>query len=149
MSRSDAITIAADIDEARRASLWLETACGQLGVPRAQVDRLALCLEEVLANVIAHGGLGAHSEPVRVQLEVEPVEAGGHEAKVTVSDAGTAFDPLSAALAAAPRTLHEALPRGMGLGIIRKCASSLDYRRQGGHNHLTFGARWSEDEDRA
>jgi anti-sigma regulatory factor (Ser/Thr protein kinase) len=144
VSRSDAITIGADAREARRASIWLETACRQLGVPQPQVDQLALCLEEVLANIIAHGGEAALSEPVQVQLEVEPRVEGAYGAKVTVSDAGEAFDPLAAPLAASPRTLEQARSGGMGLGIIRQC-SSLDYRREAGRNHLTFGTRWSED----
>ena len=148
MPRPEAITIGADAQGARRASIWLESACGQQGVPRPQVDRLALCLEEALANVIAHGGELAHSEPVRVQLEIEPCEDGGYGAKVTVSDAGSAFDPLTAPMAAVPRNLDEALPRGMGLGIIRQCTWSLAYRRQGGFNHLTFGTRWSEEPTR-
>jgi serine/threonine-protein kinase RsbW len=141
MSRPHAITIGADSQEARRASQWLESTCRDLAVPREEIDRLALCLEEVLANIISHGGEAARSEPVRVQLEVEPQD-GDCAARVTVSDAGTAFDPLSAPMAPAPRTLSEALPRGMGLGIIRQC--SLGYQRQGGRNHLTFGATWKE-----
>jgi serine/threonine-protein kinase RsbW len=145
MSRPHSITIGADSHEARRASHWLESTCRELAVPQEQVDRLALCLEEVLANIITHGGEAARSEPVRVQLEVEPHE-GDCAARVTVSDAGEAFDPLSAPMTPAPRTLEEALPRGMGLGIIRQC--SLGYRRQGGRNHLTFGASWKESAHR-
>jgi serine/threonine-protein kinase RsbW len=145
MSRPEAITIGADAKGARRASIWLESACGQQGVPRPQVDRLTLCLEEALANIIAHGGELARAEPVVVQLEVEPCADGGFGATVTVSDAGQAFDPLTAPIAAVARSLDEALPRGMGLGIIRQCSWSLGYRRQGGLNHLTFGTRWSEE----
>ena len=139
----EVIAIGADAQGARRASSWLETACRDLGVPDAQVFRLALCLDEALANIIAHGGETARAEQVRVRLEVEPGTAGGHEARVTVSDAGRAFDPLSAPMAPPPKSLDQALPRGMGLGIIRQC--SLGYRREGGFNHLTFGTRWSED----
>lgn len=146
MSRPHAITIGTETLEARRASQWLETSCRQLGVPQAHLDRLALCLEEVLANIISHGGEAARSEPVRVQLEVEDRAAEGRAARVTVSDAGTAFDPLSGPMAMAPRSLDEALPRGMGLGIIRQCA--LEYRRAGGFNHLSFGTRWAEEPNR-
>jgi anti-sigma regulatory factor (Ser/Thr protein kinase) len=143
------ITIGADGHEARRASEWLEAVCRQRGVPQPELDRLALCLEEVLANIIAHGGETARSEPIRVRLEVEPHVEGGNAARVTVSDAGQAFDPLSAPVAGPPRSLDEATPSGMGLRMIRQCSASLDYRREAGRNHLTFGTRWSGDSIRS
>ena len=144
----DEITIGADPREARRASEWLESACRQSGVPQVEVDRLMLCLEEVVSNIIDHGGQTARSGPVRVQFAVEPLH-GGNTAQVTVSDAGKPFDPVSAPIEKLPATLDEALPRGRGLLLIRQCCSSLHYRREGGQNHLTFGTRWSADSNRA
>jgi len=143
LSGPDEIMIGADALEARRASEWLEAACRRGGVPRTEFERLALCLEEVLANIIQHGGETALSEPIRVAFEVAPVE-GDNAARVTVWDAGKAFDPSSAPEARAPTTLEEALPHGMGLGLIRQCSSSLHYRREAGRNQLTFGTRWSQ-----
>ena len=142
LSRLDQLTIGADAQEARRASEWLDTTCRQHGVPQAEVDRLALCLDEALANIIDHGGKTALSEPVRVQLEVGPHES-GDMARVTVSDAGMAFDPLTAPTGGPASTLDEAVPGGRGLGIIRHCSFSLDYRREDGRNHLTFGTLWT------
>jgi len=135
------IAIAADAHGARHASEWLEAMCRQHGVPQAECDRLAICLEEVLMNIIDHGGPTALSEPVRLQFQVE----GNQAARLTVSDAGEAFDPLSWSLATAPRTLDEARPDGMGLRMIRQCSHALDYRREAGRNHLTFGTHWSTD----
>ena len=134
------LAIAADSHETRRARDWLATACRQRSVPKMEVERLALILEEVLANIVAHGGETARSEPIRVQLEVE----GGNAALVTVSDAGKAFDPLNATLQSVPLTLEDATPGGMGLRMIRQC-TPLQYRREAGRNHLTFGTRWSPD----
>jgi anti-sigma regulatory factor (Ser/Thr protein kinase) len=78
-----------------------------------------------------------------VAFEVAPLE-GDNAARVTVSDSGKAFDPSSAPEAKTPTTLEEALPHGMGLGLIRQCSSSLHYRREAGRNQLTFGTRWSQ-----
>jgi len=135
------LDIGADGAEARRAAEWLEAACRQRNVPRAPVDRLALCLHEVLANVIAHGGGQARVAPIRLLLEVG-LDSGGGQVSVTVSDAGAAFDPLSVPLKTLPTTLGEASSGGLGLVMIRRCADWLDYRHEGGCNHLTFGARW-------
>ena len=96
-------------------------------------------------NIIDHGGTAARSQPIRLQFHVEPNVEGEKAAKVTVSDAGEAFDPLSGSLANAPKTLDEALPRWMGLRMIRQCSHALNYRREAGRNHLTFGTHWSKD----
>ena len=137
----DELTISASGAEVRRASEWLVTTCRQRNVPEAQVERLVLCLHEVLANVITHGGGMALSAPIRLMLEVGPDQDCG-KVSVTVSDAGMAFDPLSVPQKILPKALAEASPGGLGLVMIRRCSDSLHYRHEDGHNHLTFGARW-------
>jgi anti-sigma regulatory factor (Ser/Thr protein kinase) len=141
----DELTIGANGAEARRASEWLDTACRQRNVPEAQVERLALCLHEALANVITHGGGTALAAPIRLLLEVrleQDLEQNCGKASVTVSDAGIAFNPLLVSKRILPNTLSEASEGGLGLVMIRRCSDWLDYRHEEGRNHLTFGARW-------
>lgn len=139
--RIDELTIGADGAEVRRASEWLDTTCRQCDVPQALVGRLVICLNEVLANVISHGGRTALSAPIRLLFEVR-LDQDCSKASVTVSDAGPAFDPLVVPEKVIPKTLAEATPGGLGLVMIRRCADWLDYRHEDGRNHLTFGARW-------
>ena len=141
-SRFDELTIDANGAEVRRASEWLDATCQQRDVPQALVERLVLCLSEVLANVIAHGGGTALSAPIRLLLEIR-LEQGCRKASVTVSDAGIAFNPLLVPKRVLPKTLGDASAGGLGLVMIRRCSDWLDYRHEDGHNHLTFGARWS------
>jgi len=129
----------ADGAEMRRASEWLDAACRENSVPSRQADRLVLCLHEVLANVIAHGG--KRTQPIALRLEVNP-DPSLCEASVTVSDGGRAFDPLAVPKRARPASLDEAPTSGMGLEIIRGCSDLLRYRHEGERNHLTFGMRW-------
>ncbi|MDH4260918.1 MAG: ATP-binding protein [Gammaproteobacteria bacterium] len=140
--RFDELTIGAEGAEVRRASEWLDLTCRQRDVPQAPAERLVLCLNEVLANVITHGGRTALSAPIRLLLEVRLDQDHG-EASVKVSDAGMAFDPLSVPKGMLPKTLGEASPGGLGLVIIRRCSDRLHYRREEGLNHLTIGARWN------
>ncbi len=140
--RQDSLVIAASGDEVRRASEWLTALCRQHAVPEAHIDRLELALNEVLANVLAHGGGAALVETIRIRLDVRPDAAAG-EARVTVSDAGVAFNPVTVPEHVQPRTLAEAEPGGLGLPLIRRCADWMEYCREGGHNHFTFGARWT------
>jgi anti-sigma regulatory factor (Ser/Thr protein kinase) len=138
----DELAIGAQRAEVRRASEWLDAACRQRGVPLALAEQLVLCLNEVLANVIAHGGSTAHSEPIRLLLEVRADQDHG-QASVTVTDAGIAFDPLSVPTKALPTALDDATPGGMGLVLLRRFCSVLHYRHEAGRNHLTFGTRWN------
>jgi sigma-B regulation protein RsbU (phosphoserine phosphatase) len=140
-SRPDELTIGAGVAEIRRAVEWLEAACRRRSVPQAPAERLALCLHEALANVITHGGGSALAAPIGLALEVGR-GADGIMASITVSDAGTAFNPLALPQKAPPSTLDEAAPGGLGLVMIRRCADWLDYRHEGGRNRFTFGARW-------
>ena len=142
LSGFDELTIGANGAEARRASEWLDTSCRRRNVPQALVERFALCLHEVLANVITHGGSTALSAPIRLVLEVR-LERDCSKAIVTVSDAGIAFNPLFVPERELPKTLGEASSGGLGLVMIRRCSDWLDYRHEDGRNHLTFGARWN------
>lgn len=137
----DELTITANGADVRRASEWLDAACRQHDVPQAPAERLALCLNEVLANIIIHGGKTALAAPIQLALEVARDQGHG-KAGVRVSDAGIAFDPRSVPARSPPRTLEEASMGGRGLVLIRRCCDWLDYRHEGGRNHLAFGARW-------
>ncbi len=141
-SWQDELTIAAHGAEVRRASDWLDAACRQHAVPRVQAERLEVCLNEVLANVINHGGGTALSSPICLLFDITREQDGG-KAGVTVSDAGLPFNPVSVAEKIFPKTLTEAVPGGLGLVMIRRFADWLDYRHENGRNHLTFGTRWS------
>ena len=105
------------------------------------VERLVVSLNEVLANVVRHGGANALSSPVGLRLEVI-ADANGGKAGLTVSDTGIAFNPLSVAEKPPPKTLDEAAPGGLGLVMIRRFSDWLEYRHEDGRNHLTFGTRW-------
>ncbi|MEO7744177.1 MAG: ATP-binding protein [Usitatibacter sp.] len=141
----DELTIGATAEESRRASEWLASTCRERGVPQAQIDGLTLCLDEALSNVIAHGGKSALSEPITLRLDVA-FDQPFNSVSVTLSDAGTAFDPLAAPERVPPKTLDEALPNGMGLGMIRRICNFQHYSRANGRNHLTLGMRWDEAE---
>lgn len=136
------LNIAACEEDVPRASAWMAQTAGELGVPDDPVMRLDLCLNEALANVIDHGGPDARTAPIRIELEVGPASDIRREARITVTDAGRAFDPRFAEIAPRPTTLEEAVPGGLGILMIRNFSDALDYRREAGLNHLSFTVRW-------
>ncbi len=128
------------------ASQWLEALCREHGVPREHVDRLLLCLDDALANILAHGGPTALSNPIQLHFEMH-AEPQSRLASVTLSDAGIAFDPVAVPGKALPKGLDDldaAELNGRGLQMIRAAASEFRYRRADGRNHLTFGTRWEQ-----
>ena len=137
------LSIRAVADDVRPASHWLAQSCQVRGVPADQVLRLDLCLNEALANVIAHGGELAGAAPVRLRLRVSG-DAGLHQASVTVYDSGPAFDATAVHPGELPATLDEAEPGGLGLRMIRNLSDSLSYWHDKGQNELTFGVRWGD-----
>jgi anti-sigma regulatory factor (Ser/Thr protein kinase) len=140
------LSIRAEGDEVRRASSWIERTCGELGVPMSEIRRLDVCLNEILANILAHGGDGALFALIDLQLEVNLTEAGS-TAIVTVSDRGVAFDLVAAATPARAHSLAEVMPGGLGLLMIRNSVDSLGYRYSDGRNQVSFGVRWSRNGD--
>jgi serine/threonine-protein kinase RsbW len=135
-------SIRGDSGEIPRASTWLHEVGPARGIPAEPLWRLDLCVTEALANVVDHGGAGAASQPIRLRLEIERDAAGG-EATVTVSDAGTAFNPVAAPARPPAATLAEAEPGGKGLTLLRRFADALDYAYRDAQNHLTIQVRWA------
>jgi anti-sigma regulatory factor (Ser/Thr protein kinase) len=135
------LAIAATAAEVRRASHWLQQTGAEQGVPAQQIERLELCLNEVLANVISHAGVQAHSQPVELRLQ-RVHHAEGFGATVTVSDAGMAFDSSHVGDQARATRLEDATPGGLGLAMIANYSDALQYQRIGERNELSFGVHW-------
>jgi len=137
-----ALSFRASADEVRRASEWLEQTGTTLAIPPAAILRLDVCLNEALANVMAHGGGAAVAAPVQLLLRADTAAAGG-TACLTISDAGIAFDPVAALPVARPASLMEAEPGGLGLRMMRQSADRLSYRYHAGLNELTCTVQWT------
>jgi sigma-B regulation protein RsbU (phosphoserine phosphatase) len=138
------LSIRADVGELRRASGWLEANGHQHGVPEEHIGRLDLCLNEALANVIAHGS-AALEAPVLLHMTVGRCQ-GQYQASVTVIDSGPRFDTTTAELKAVPSCLADAEPGGLGLRMIRSLSDAQTYQYVDGLNELTFSVRWVGDE---
>jgi anti-sigma regulatory factor (Ser/Thr protein kinase) len=135
------LSLRAHAADARRAASWLESVCRERAVPAEQIARLDICLNEVLANVIDHGGAAAAASPLGLSFDLRR-DPGSCEVLVTVAAAGAAFDPLAAPPRLPATTLADAEPGGLGLVLIRRFADSLNYLYAEGRNRLTFGVRW-------
>lgn len=101
------------------------------GLPADNADRLAVIVEEWAANIVEHSGAPAGS---RIVLRLERV---GEGVRITVSDAGVAFDP---------RTVTDQGPNlerggGAGIALIRAWCEIEAYRRRAGRNRLVLRSK--------
>ena len=96
VSGKDAVTQASSAARAFGEAQWLS---------EDEVARLCIIIEELLANLYDHGGVG-HGDVVKLSLASEP---GG--IRIIVEDKGAPFDPRQ------PRQKSDRPDRGGGAGI--------------------------------
>ena len=127
------LAINADRSEVRAAADWLHEVTHQHEVPQNKAIALDQCLDEVLMNIVMHGGTSATNSPVNLSFELTQKEAA-----ITVSDSGKPVDPVNAPPKPRPMSLDEAEPGGLGLSIIKGLSNHLNYEFKDGRNVLTF-----------
>lgn len=89
--------------------------------------RLAIIVEEIVANVVEHGDCPPGSELVLM------IAKDGDRIEVSVEDGGTAFDPRSHVSEA---TMPPPRGGGAGLALVTHWAKTIDYSRVDGRNRL-------------
>ena len=89
--------------------------------------RLAIVVEELVANLVDHAGLGAGEE---IELALAQADA---VVTLSVSDPGAPFDPRQVAW---PADLPPKDGGGAGLALVRAFAEIIDYHRVAGRNRL-------------
>jgi anti-sigma regulatory factor (Ser/Thr protein kinase) len=112
-------TLAAVADAQAALRAWLAAA----KAPPALIFNAELVAEEILANVVRHGGL---ANDALVSLEARQACDG---LCLTVEDGGAPFDPRTVPEPPKPASLDQAVPGGLGLKLVRGMAAALAYER--------------------
>jgi len=89
-----------------------------------------LVFEEIVANIVRHG-----SEPERATAVHVALEVGGESIVFTFLDDGVPFDPRERTDPIAPKSLEEAAVGGLGLMLVRRAATGLEYCRTADHRN--------------
>ena len=105
--------------------------CAERRLEAEAADRVAVVIEEWVANIVEHG------RPAEGSLVIVRLTAAGEGVRLVFSDAGDAFDPRAAA-EEGPN-----LERGGGAGIalIRAWCEIEAYERRRGRNRLVLRSR--------
>jgi anti-sigma regulatory factor (Ser/Thr protein kinase) len=122
LATSDAITDLTD---------QIMTFLSDHGVEGRATHHTALVLNEVLTNLGTHGG--CQDRAAKIAVVVEPDKVTGE-----IVDTGPPFDPRLA-----PDPAFDVAPGdrpigGLGLYLVRKLSSALEYARRNDHNYTSF-----------
>lgn len=107
----------------------LERHLDEAGVPLAAASAVMIAADEVLSNVIDHGGAGV--------VEVTAGATGGR-VSVEVADDGAAFDPTAAATPDTDLDVDDRAVGGLGVHLVRRLMDEVAYAREDGRNRLRF-----------
>ena len=99
-----------------------------------------LVLSEVLTNLATHGG--CCDRPAKIAVTVEPDKVTGE-----IVDSGPPFDPRLAPEPSLDVSLDERPIGGLGLFLVRKLTSSLEYARLNDENCMVFAVRREGNRD--
>jgi serine/threonine-protein kinase RsbW len=92
---------------------------------------VALVIEELVTNLGTHGN--CRDKPAKIRLAVEPRQVTGE-----IYDTGPPFDVRLAPDPDVEASLEERPVGGLGLYLVRKLSSTLEYSHQNGQNITTF-----------
>ena len=94
--------------------------------------RAEVIFEEVVTNVIRH----AYGDDSTGQIEIQFV-CDDDAIRFVFWDDGPAFDPVARPEPPLPTSLEDAREGGLGIFLVRKMASRVDYERARGRNRLS------------
>ena len=127
------IVVQAELSEIARVAAWSDAFAAEFNLPARTVFAIHLCLEEQVSNIIRHGVPEAAEGAIRVELEVS-----GDGVVATIEDHGAAFNPLNAPAPEKPQSIDDARVGGLGIHLLRKFATAVDYERRDEINRLTL-----------
>src|SRR5579859_3678308 len=124
------LSLAPNLTDTERLAPWLAGMAEAAGWPAELAFAIELCLDEVVTNIAMHGGAAVGD----ITLEIDQ---DGTAVVARIEDGGACFDP-SAQQRAIPQSLDDAEIGGLGLVLVRRFSSAMQYERLGGRNRLTL-----------
>lgn len=122
------LKIEATADQMTLLCATLENLQKSLKCTDRQMFEIVLVLEELVANVIRHGG----GRTVEIELDKE-----GRDLQMIMCDDGAPFDPTSVAPPDTTAPLQERCAGGLGIHLVKRYVDSFTYRRENDKNIVT------------
>lgn len=125
------IPVTADLRRVPAVSASIRAFLASRGMEARRIHTAEVVVEEVLTNIIRHGGPTTGSRTIDVEVIVI---ADG--VRLSFTDDGIAFDPRKAPAFDATTPLEHRTGGGMGVHLVRSLAREVRYERTDGRNRL-------------
>ena len=131
--------------EIATAARWIESIAADLDLPGRLAFDMQVCLEELMSNIVRHGGV--HSSSTSYLPQADPanslsisitVNVRADRIILAVEDNGRPFNVAKASAKLVDRPLEEVQPGGLGIHLIKSFADNLEYRRTEKGNRVTI-----------
>jgi anti-sigma regulatory factor (Ser/Thr protein kinase) len=129
---------AADDDEALIGPTlaWLGETLDRFGISGPRRHELYLALDELVANVAHYAYEAGATRHIALDLERRP-----ETLRVTITDRGRAFNPLTNVRPPRDVPIEELEIGGLGIFLVTQMVDEARYRRRDGKNVLTLVKR--------
>lgn len=126
------LTVETSPEELETVQDVLEMAMAAAHFDADAIIQATLAAEEVFVNICHYAGV----ESADIDIEVD-----GDEARITFSDRGVEYNPLTVPEPDVEAAGHERTPGGLGIYMVKQLMNTMDYRRDGNQNVLTMTKR--------
>ncbi len=135
---SSNIIVSADLADLEQICQWVDQLGNRWELPHNTLFAIQLCCEEGFSNVARHGSIHKdqdHSESNQVLLKLNLKE---DEVNLEIEDQGIPFNPLTMPPPQTPKSIDEVKVGGLGVHLMKKFSSKINYERRGHLNHLSI-----------
>lgn len=125
-------TFEATIEGLARAMATLEETLDSAGCPVAAKTKLMVAMDEIASNIVYYSGAADFDVDIDFPENPEAV-------RISFSDAGRAFNPLTEAPAAdTTSSVEDRQVGGLGMFMVKKMMDNVSYVYENGRNILTI-----------
>ena len=117
----------------------IEAELAARGVPPAAIGPVLIASDEVVSNILDHGGGDGRSPRVEIGVSVRDGAV-----TVQIDDDGPAFDPTRAAAPDTGLSVEDRQVGGLGIHLVRKLMDAVGYDRIDGRNRLRFSKSYAQ-----
>jgi sigma-B regulation protein RsbU (phosphoserine phosphatase) len=122
-------TFTGSIPEVIAAAGWVDSIARERALPTDVVFALQICVEELLTNIVRHGGMQSATIDLSLGLFADRIQ-------LIIEDNGKPFDVTTSSHRRIELPLNEVQPGGLGVQLIHSFADRLAYERTATGNRV-------------